>query len=156
MSLKVIPGLQFDWSECRFGEETGQFGVDFCHIQGTFVLEVPGLEDGVFRHCSCFPYDEEFVAYLSSASVTQAQVSRMYNYSDYSCCIAEAGRVHRGELFAIFEYISSALAVVISSAGHGKAELNLVLCLGSPASVKITSEKASVSILLILLRLHIP
>lgn len=44
---------------------------------------------------------------------------------DYSCCTAEAGRVHRGELFALFEYISSSLAVVISSAGHGKAELNL-------------------------------
>lgn len=37
-------------------------------IQGTFVLEVPGLEDEVFRHCSCFPDDKESVVYLSSAS----------------------------------------------------------------------------------------
>lgn len=125
-------------------------------IQGTFVLEVPGLEDGVFRHCSCFPYDKEFVAYLSSAAVARAQVSGMYSYFEYSCCVAEAGRVHRGELFAIFGYISSSLAVGISSAGHGKAELNLVLCCGSPASVKTTSDKASASILLIMLRLHIP
>lgn len=56
----------------------------------------------------------------------------------------------------MFEYISSSLAVVISSAGHSNAELNLVLCCGSPASVKTSSEKASVSILLIMLRLHIP
>lgn len=124
-------------------------------IQGTFVLEVPALEDGVSRHCSCFLYDKEFVVYLNSASVARGQVSRMYSYSDYSCCIAEAGRVHRGEFFAIFGYISSSLVVGISSAGHGKAELNLALCCGSPASVKTTSEKASAGIL-IMLRLRIP
>lgn len=90
-----------------------------------------------------------------SVSEALAQMRRMYSYFDYSCCIAEAGkRVHSSELFATFEYISSSLAVVISSAGRGKAELRL--CCGSPASVKTSSEKASVSILLIMLRLHIP
>lgn len=59
-------------------------------IQGTFVLEVPGLEDEVSRHCSCFPYDKESVVYLSSASEARAQTSRMC--FDYSCCTAEAGK----------------------------------------------------------------
>lgn len=58
-------------------------------IQGTFVLEVPGLEDEVLRHCSCFPYDKEFVV-LSSASEARAQASGMY--FDYSCCTVEAGK----------------------------------------------------------------
>lgn len=59
-------------------------------MQSTFVPEVLGLEDGVFRHCSCFPYDKEFVVYLSSASEARARVNRMYSYFDY--CIAEAGK----------------------------------------------------------------
>lgn len=55
-------------------------------IQGTFVLEVPGLEDEVFRHCSCFPDDKESVVYLSSASEALAQANIMR--FDYSCCTA--------------------------------------------------------------------
>lgn len=57
--------------------------------------------------------------------------------------------------FLLYLGTSAPLVVGISSAGHGKAELNLALCCGSPASVKTTSEKASAGIL-IMLRLRIP
>ena len=62
----------------------------------------------------------------------------------------------RGKLFL---YLGTSAHVwlpsVISSAAHGKAGLNLVLCGGSRASVNTTSEKASGSTDY-LLRLHLP